>query len=105
MGMHYFGWDIGGAHLKIAELDEFGSVVNLQQIACPLWKGINELPRACASVTSNIAEKNAVHAVTMTGELCDVFEDRADGVKQIISLLGSLLNERAKVRILSLIHI
>jgi len=97
MATRYFGWDIGGAHLKIAQLDEFGAVVNLQQIACPLWRGVNELIGACESVTFDIAERNAVHAVTMTGELCDVFEDRIAGVQQIIGLLGSLLNDRAEI--------
>ena len=99
MAKHYFGWDIGGAHLKVAKLGEDGAIVSVQQIACPLWRGVGELSRACALLNFDIAESDAVHAVTMTGELCDVFDDRADGVKQIVDRLSPLLNDRAAVRI------
>ena len=99
MGKHYFGWDIGGAHLKVAKLDDNGVIVDVQQIACPMWRGVSELSRACALLNFDIAESDAVHAVTMTGELCDVFEDRADGVTQIIDRLSPHLNDRAAVRI------
>ena len=72
------GWDIGGAHLKAARI-EGGRVTRATTIACPLWQGLHELDRAFASARAQVGEA-AVHAVTMTGELCDAFASREAGV-------------------------
>ncbi len=95
----YFGWDIGGAHLKVARLDGDGQVVAVRQIACPLWRGINELSRACHLLDFNLDDPDAVHAVTMTGELCDIFPDRSAGVRAIIAGLLDELASGAEVRV------
>lgn len=76
------GWDIGGAHLKLAYLE--GETLKTHQWACPLWKGIIELSRLLNMASSMLPESITHHNVTMTGELADCFEDRDDGVKQII---------------------
>ncbi|MEX2480911.1 MAG: hydantoinase/oxoprolinase family protein [Gammaproteobacteria bacterium] len=99
MSGNYFGWDIGGAHLKVARIDARGQVTAVRQIACPLWRGIHELGRACALIDFPIDAADAVHAVTMTGELCDVFSDRADGVRQIVDHFLQLISTAARVRI------
>ena len=39
----YVGWDIGGAHLKIAQVDLSGKVIFASQFATPLWRGIEIL--------------------------------------------------------------
>ena len=41
------GYDVGGAHLKVA-LAEDGRTVAVRQIACPLWQGLDQLDAAFA---------------------------------------------------------
>ena len=45
------GYDVGGAHLKVA-LSEAGRVVAVEQVACPLWQGLDRLDAALAQVRS-----------------------------------------------------
>ncbi len=72
------GWDIGGAHLKAARAED-GQIVDVVQVPCPLWLGLDRLDDALAAVTKRLGAADC-HAATMTGELADVFADRADGV-------------------------
>jgi probable H4MPT-linked C1 transfer pathway protein len=78
-----FGWDLGGAHVKLAALDERGELVRVAQAPCPLWLGIEHLERALRDLAAGGAAR-ARHALTMTGELADVFPDRARGVAAIV---------------------
>lgn len=88
------GWDVGGAHLKAVLLDAECKVLAAKQVYCPLWLGLAQLEAAIAQV---LAEFNAdYHAVTMTGELADIFASREQGVSQIVQLLTSKL--QGKVR-------
>ena len=43
---HYTGWDIGGAHLKAAWVDEQGGLAGTGQLATPLWEGLEALEEA-----------------------------------------------------------
>jgi (4-(4-[2-(gamma-L-glutamylamino)ethyl]phenoxymethyl)furan-2-yl)methanamine synthase len=81
------GWDLGGAHLKAAAIDRSGKVLWVRQLPCPLWLGLEHLDRAVASVLEEQpgARRNAV---TMTGELTDLFRNRAQGVTGILSRFG-----------------
>jgi len=83
------GWDIGGAHLKAVLLDEMHKVRAVQQIYCPLWQGLAHLEAAVQAVLS--VWHADMHAVTMTGELADIFENRQQGVEQIVLLMSKLL--------------
>lgn len=78
------GWDVGGAHLKAARVEN-GIVTNAIQIACPLWLGVSELDRAFAEAEAVVGTAPA-HAVTMTGELCDAFATREEGVQGIAAI-------------------
>lgn len=78
------GWDLGGAHVKVAVLDESGRLLRIAQTACPLWLGLDHLERALRELSASDASP-AHHAITMTGELVDLFPDRASGVKGILS--------------------
>ena len=95
----YFGWDIGGAHLKLASLDEDGRLLAVHQSACPLWQGVAQLEQACAVLATAAMAPQALHAVTMTGELCDVFADRASGVRDILAALRRVLGPRATIQV------
>ena len=85
------GWDIGGAHLKACVLQR-GEVIDLAQWACPLWQGMVQLDAALAAAQERWPGLRAMqHAVTMTGELCDLFANREDGVRRIALALQQTL--------------
>jgi probable H4MPT-linked C1 transfer pathway protein len=83
------GYDVGGAHLKVALADD-GRTIAVRQIACPLWQGLERLDAAFAEAAPYVARAE-LHAVTMTGELCELFPDRRTGVRVILDRLGPLL--------------
>lgn len=85
------GWDIGGAHVKAAVLDSNGMILNVFQAPCPLWKGIEYLNEAVSQILSEVINKNCKHAITMTGELVDLFDNRDQGVTQIIKAMQDKL--------------
>jgi uncharacterized hydantoinase/oxoprolinase family protein len=76
------GYDVGGAHLKVA-LAEDGRTIAARQIACPLWQGLDALDAAFAEAAPLLARADR-HAATMTGELCELFPDRPSGVTAIV---------------------
>lgn len=76
------GLDVGGAHLKVARTDA-GRLVAVAQFLCPLWQGLDRLDAALAAATP-LTEGAGRVAVTMTGELSDLFESRAAGVEAIV---------------------
>jgi len=85
------GWDIGGAHVKAAVINAQGELLAVYQQPCPLWKGLEHLQLAVRAILIEISVPVDCHAITMTGELVDLFLDRDDGVKQIINTLQALL--------------
>lgn len=91
MTQNIVGWDIGGAHIKIALLDSNGIVSKVLQYPCPLWKGISFLEQAVAQVLTEIPTQDCKHVITMTGELVDLFDSRDQGVKQIIRSMQNML--------------
>jgi probable H4MPT-linked C1 transfer pathway protein len=89
------GYDVGGAHLKVA-LTDGGRTIAVRQIACPLWQGLERLDAAFAE-TAPLVARAEVHDVTMTGELCELFPDRRTGVRVILDRLGPLLPQGFRV--------
>jgi probable H4MPT-linked C1 transfer pathway protein len=83
------GLDVGGAHLKVALVDG-GSTVAVEQITCPLWQGLDKLDAALAEARP-LLTRAARHAVTMTGELSDLFPDRKTGVETLVGRLAQEL--------------
>jgi probable H4MPT-linked C1 transfer pathway protein len=80
------GWDIGGAHLKAARLRSDGSVAAVVQLPCPLWRGLEHLERAIGETIATMGRTDR-HAVTMTGELADIFPNRHQGVIRIVETM------------------
>jgi len=72
------GLDIGGANLKAATAD--GRAVS---VAFPLWKQPDALPAALASLAAQFPRIDEF-AVTMTGELCDCYATKREGVNRIL---------------------
>jgi len=93
-GAAIFGWDVGGAHVKVSMADAGGAVLDVAQWACPLWQGLEHLERTIDLVFERwpVAKTAAArHAVTMTGEMVDLFPDRAEGVRAIAGALAQRL--------------
>ena len=88
------GWDIGGAHLKAAVVDRTGIVHQVCQEPCPLWQGLSHLHQAFDVILRRIPQQADHHAVTMTGELVDLFDTRHEGVRQIINAVSEHLPTR-----------
>jgi len=85
------GWDIGGAHVKVAVVENH-EIIAVYQEPCPLWQGLDKLEYAVKTLLEKIPDQvNQRHAITMTGELVDLFANRHAGVKQIIQTMTQLL--------------
>lgn len=87
------GWDIGGAHLKAARIDD-GHLSAVFEKPCPLWQGIEHLARACDEVLATLPDAPVLHAVTMTGEMADLFPDRSSGVEHIVACFAERIDAR-----------
>jgi probable H4MPT-linked C1 transfer pathway protein len=85
------GWDIGGAHVKAARIDPTGHVIDVTQVACPLWLGLDQLEVAINTVLNQWQNHADNAAITMTGELVDLFSNRQQGVEQIIECIQKQL--------------
>ncbi|MET0597790.1 MAG: hydantoinase/oxoprolinase family protein [Mesorhizobium sp.] len=81
------GLDVGGAHLKAARV-EAGEIVAAMTVAMPLWHGMGRLHAAFGRASSLFAGADRF-AVTMTGELSDLFADRAAGVRALLDAVAS----------------
>jgi probable H4MPT-linked C1 transfer pathway protein len=57
------------------------------QLPCPLWQGLPFLTRSLAQADS-IMGPARLHAVTMTGEMADLFPSRSEGVAQLVTAMG-----------------
>ena len=98
--LYRVGWDIGGAHLKIAYF--IANKLHVQQYACPLWKGIHELQTSMQEALADALSEGVdllehSHAVTMTGELVDAFDTRTAGVHAIIDCVQKQLQQSVSV--------
>jgi probable H4MPT-linked C1 transfer pathway protein len=80
------GWDVGGAHLKVAQVDASGRVHTALQVPCTLWLGVEHLHRAIEEALAHLHSSER-HGVTMTGELADLFADREEGVARIVEAM------------------
>lgn len=96
------GWDVGGAHLKAALLDEAGQLLHALQVQCPLWRGLSFLDTAIEdalqmlqdqqiALNAQVTAHNLHHYITMTGELVDLFAHRQQGVAEISARLQAVL--------------
>jgi probable H4MPT-linked C1 transfer pathway protein len=79
------GWDIGGANIKLARVEN-GRVAQVAQIPCPILADPSKFDLAIAEALKP-CPNGARHAATMTGELSDVFATRAEGVAYLVALM------------------
>jgi len=76
--MHIVGLDIGGANLKAA--DNNGTAVTR---CFPLWKTPDRLTAALQKMLAEFPRYDAI-AVTMTAELADCYDTKAEGVNAVL---------------------
>lgn len=76
--MNCLGLDIGGANLKAASLGGWA-----KSVPFALWRNPGGLANALRELIAAAPPTNRL-AVTMTGELCDCFSTKADGVRHIL---------------------
>ena len=86
------GWDIGGAHLKAARVSQ-GRVEAVVQAATPLWLGLDSLHSAFDALCAQLGRADR-HVITMTGELCDAFPSRREGVAGLAADRGQSSRSR-----------
>jgi probable H4MPT-linked C1 transfer pathway protein len=86
------GLDIGGANLKAAHTNGAACTHPFQ-----LWKHPAELPEALRILLRAVPGYDAL-AVTMTGELCDCYETKRQGVHAILDAVESVA-EQAPIRV------
>jgi probable H4MPT-linked C1 transfer pathway protein len=89
------GWDVGGAHLKAAHLNAQGEVLDVVQLPCPLWQGVDHLRRGVDDILRQWSTPPGRHAVTMTGELVDLFSSRTEGVHALVNVMQEQLHPAA----------
>ena len=78
------GLDIGGANLKAATADK-------RAVTLPfaLWKEPDGLARKLAELLTHFPDAEEF-AVTMTGELCDCYETKREGVNRILTAVQNV---------------
>lgn len=84
------GWDLGGAHLKASLVSADGRVERVLQLPCPLWQGLGYLEHGIGEMLERLGPADR-HAVTMTGELVDLFASRAEGVAALVDVFAARL--------------
>jgi probable H4MPT-linked C1 transfer pathway protein len=86
--MNWLGLDIGGANLKAATASGWAHSAHFA-----LWRDPDSLAAALQELIRDAPAADGL-AVTMTGELCDCFRSKADGVRHIVSAVESVAANR-----------
>ncbi|MCI0335591.1 MAG: H4MPT-linked C1 transfer pathway protein [Planctomycetes bacterium] len=79
--MNWLGLDIGGANLKAADGRGWA-----RSVPFPLWREPERLSAALAALIDSAPAADRV-AITMTGELCDSFRTKVEGVRHILAAM------------------
>ena len=95
--LNYIGWDVGGAHLKVASINDSGKLEFVEQFATPLWQGLDQLENIFPKSIEKLPDGTLTHALTITAELVDIFENRESGVKKLLKLFEKKLGSNIKV--------
>jgi len=78
------GLDIGGANLKAADTNGSTRIQPFE-----LWRSPNDLAPALAELVKRMPKSDFL-AVTMTGELCDCFKTKRQGVRTILDAVDKV---------------
>ena len=90
--IEFLGIDIGGAHIKIVGLDKQKKIILVKYIKFYFWKNKAKLFKFFDFINS-ISTPHTKIGITLTAELCDIFETRIDGFKKIYNECKRLKNK------------
>lgn len=79
------GWDIGGAHLKMARAEN-GRITHARTVRASMWLGLDQVRNALSQLRP-LFQDDATHVFTMTGELSDGFPSREAGIRHILDFI------------------
>lgn len=79
MNIARLGWDVGGAHVKLAAFGQDGRLKAVRLAPCPVWKGEEHLAATLRTLRAEFPP-GVPSAVTMTAEGADLWPDRRAGV-------------------------
>ena len=82
------GLDVGGANLKAATADKRAASVPFA-----LWQHPDRLPAELGQLVERFPDADEL-AVSMTGELCDCYETKRDGVNAILTAVQNVSRSR-----------
>ena len=77
------GWDIGGANIKAARIQDGQSGPSMFERALPLWRELPRLPAVLLEASAALGCARTM-AVTMTAELADCFVNKRAGVAGVL---------------------
>ncbi len=77
------GWDIGGANIKAARIDEGRAEPVVFERPLPLWREPSRLPSVLTEAVDSLGGVSTM-AVTMTAELADCFATKREGVASVL---------------------
>ena len=81
------GWDIGGANIKAARVENGRSSPSMFECALPLWRERPRLPAVLVEAAAALGSASTM-AVTMTAELADCFANKREGVAGVLDAFG-----------------
>jgi hypothetical protein len=81
------GWDVGGANVKAARIDDAGAEPQVVERPFALWREPQRLPEVLTEVAARLGGARQM-AVTMTAELCDCFATKREGVASVLDAFG-----------------
>lgn len=84
----WIGLDIGGANLKAAHTAGEARIIPFE-----LWKRPDELPRVLSLLVASLPPADRI-ALTMTAELCDCYETKAEGVTEVLGAVLHVAEQR-----------
>jgi probable H4MPT-linked C1 transfer pathway protein len=82
------GWDVGGANIKAARIEDARSEARLLVRPLPLWREPGRLPSVLAEAAESLGAARTM-AVTMTAELADCFATKREGVASVLDAFDS----------------
>ena len=79
----FIGWDIGGSNTKISIIKSNKAKSEVHEIE--LWHdaGLSKLKKLISDLGTN--QNGTYHAITLSGEMCDIFPSRKNGINIILS--------------------
>ncbi|SDP31987.1 probable H4MPT-linked C1 transfer pathway protein [Phyllobacterium sp. OV277] len=86
------GWDVGGAHLKMAQCQN-GEIVSAKIFKTPLWLGVDQVREVLIEIAPLRADGH-LNVFTMTGELSDTFTSRDAGIAGLLDFIAEQFGDK-----------